>query len=149
MRAFTLILFVAMLLAKTTAAQGPVEWKWNTKKIADKTYELRITASVDDSWHIYSQQSPKGGPLPTSISFIKNPLVLLIGKPEEEGDLEIYHEEVFGVDVYAYTGKVDFVQTIKLKAAAKTNVQGSIEFMACTNQQCLPPAKVKFNVKLE
>jgi hypothetical protein len=142
-----LITFFAVL---TTWSQGgPVEWKYVAKKIAIKTYEVRILATVDESWHIYSQQTPNGGPKPTSIRFTKNPLLMMQGKVKEEGDMEIYHEEVFGVDVYAYTGKVEFVQTIKLKSNAKTNVAGSIEYMACTNQQCLPPATINFTVALE
>jgi len=139
---------LVLLIATVTRAQGPVDWKWSAKKIGDKLYEVHLVATVDDSWHIYSQQSPKGGPLPTSISFTKNPLLLLQGEAKEEGDMEIYHEEVFGVDVYAYTGKVEFVQLIKLKAPVKTNIQGSLEYMACTKQQCLSPTTVRFSLEL-
>jgi hypothetical protein len=144
----SLSFILVVLFASAGWAQGPVEWKWSAKKIGDKLYEVRLTAKVDEPWHIYSQQTPKGGPLPTSISFTKSPLLLVDGKPKEEGDLEIHHEEVFDVDVYAYTGKVEFVQVVKLKANAKTNISGSIEYMACTNQQCLPPATIKFSVTL-
>lgn len=139
---------LVLLITAATRAQGPVEWAWSAKKIGDKLYEVRLVAKVDDSWHIYSQESPQGGPLPTSISFSKNPLLMLQGKPKEEGDLEIYHEDVFGVDVYAYKDKVEFVQIVKLKAPVKTNVQGSLQYMACTNHECLPPATVKFSVAL-
>ena len=147
MKKFISVILI-LLITSATRAQGPVEWTWSAKKIGDKLYEVRLVAKVDDSWHIYSQQSPKGGPLPTSISFSKNPLLQLQGDPKEEGDLEIYHEEVFGVDVYAYKDKVEFVQLVKLKAPVRTNVQGSLEYMACTNQQCMPPVTVKFSVAL-
>lgn len=130
-------------------SQGPVSWQFNIKKAGDTIYELRILATVNKPWHIYSQRTPAGGPRPTNITFSKNPLLLLQGKIKEEGNLEIYREEVFGVDVFAYTGKVAFVQLIKLKSDAKTNVKGSIEYMACTNQQCLPPATINFSVVLE
>lgn len=130
-------------------AQGVVDWKFSAKKIADKTYEVHLTATVDDPWHIYSQTTPKGGPLPTAIVFSKNPLAQLAGKAKEVGEMEMYHDQVFDVDVYAYGGQVDFVQTVKLKSSAKTNLSGTVEFMACTKEQCLTPQKLKFNVKLE
>lgn len=133
----------------TVKAQGVVEWKFYAKKVADKTYEIRLTAKVTEPWHIYSQSTPKGGPLPTAISFGKNPLLILQGKPKEEGDMEMYHDEIFDVDVYAYGDKVDFVQIIKLKAAAKTKLTGTVEFMACTKEQCLTPEKRPFSVALE
>jgi len=47
-----------------------------------------------------------------------------------------------------FEGQADFVEVVKLKANAKTNVSSSIEFMACNNEQCLPPKTVSFNVAL-
>jgi thiol:disulfide interchange protein DsbD len=111
-------------------------------------YEVRLVAKVDEPWHIYSQQTPAGGPLPTKISFLKNPLLLPTGKLKEEGDMEIYHENVFDVDVYSYTGKVEFVQVIRLRSPVKTNLAGSVEYMACTHEQCLAPTTYRFNVAL-
>jgi thiol:disulfide interchange protein DsbD len=55
---------------------------------------------------------------------------------------------VFGVDVKYFSGKVDFVQLVKLKSKAKTNFTGSVEFMVCNDQQCLPPATQKFSIAL-
>ena len=126
-----------------------VNWKFYVKKAADKIYELHLTATVDEPWHIYSQTTPKGGPLPTTITIGKNPIIQVQGKPKEVGEMEIYHDQVFDVDVYSFTGKVDFVQTVKLKSNAKTNISGTVEFMACTKEQCLTPEKLSFNLKLE
>lgn len=142
------VLFLIMVFFSATVS-AQVNWKFSAKKIDDKTYEIRLKATVDEPWHIYSQSSPKGGPLPTFITFSKNPLVLLQGKPKEEGDMDIEHSEVFGIDVYSYKDSVDFIQTVKLKGKVKTSLSGSVEFMACTDQQCLSPQKVPFTLKLE
>lgn len=125
-----------------------VNWTFSVKKISEKTYELHLKATVDEPWHIYAQNSPQGGPLPTKISFSKNPLIILSGKVKEEGNMEIYHDEIFDVDVYSYTDTVDFLQTVKLKSNAKTTANGTVEFMACTREQCLTPQKVRFAIKL-
>lgn len=138
-----------MLLLYASGAIAQVEWKYAAKKIGDRLYELRVTALIDQPWKIYSQRTPEGGPLPTTIKFSSNPLIQIDGKMKELGDMKIYHEEVFGVDVYAYEEKVEFVQVIKLKNNAKTNIKGSIEYMACTSEQCLPPASFSFSVSLE
>ena len=147
-----ILCIVCVLYATIMLAQGPVQWQCKARKISDKTWEIRLTAQVDEPWHIYSQQTPEGGPLPTKVRFTKNPLLLMQGKLKEEGDMEMYHEEVFDVDVYAYTGKVTFVQVVKIKAAKgaiKTNLAGSIEYMACTHEQCLAPATYRFTVTLK
>ena len=145
---FTL-LSVILGVGLLSSAQNVVNWKFSSKKIADKTYEVHLIATVDEPWHIYSQSTPKGGPLPTTISFAKNPLILPQGKIKEVGEMEIYRDQTFDVDVYAYGEKVDFVQTVKLKSNVKTNISGSVQFMACTKEQCLTPQKLNFNLKLE
>ncbi|TWI85847.1 disulfide bond corrector protein DsbC [Lacibacter cauensis] len=145
----TVATFLSVLTISVTGyCQDVVKWNFTAKKIADKTYEIHLAAKLEEGWHIYSQSSPEGGPLPTKIVFSKNPLIMLQGKIREEGKMEIYHEDVFDVDVYSYNNKVDFVQLVKLKANAKTSINGSVEFMACSNGKCLTPEKVTFSLKL-
>lgn len=130
--------------------QNPVSWTATSKKINDKTYEVHLTANIDNGWHIYSQTTPDGGPIPTSITFTKNPLLTVEGKAKEEGKLEKHVEPLFGnIDVKQFSNKVDFVQLVKLKAPIKTSVNVAVEFMVCNDKQCLPPKTEKFSVALK
>jgi len=72
----------------------------------------------------------------------------LDGNVKENGKLIKKYETVFGVDVKYFSEKVDFVQVVKLKTKTKTNFSGSVEFMVCNDQQCLPPATQKFSIAL-
>ena len=143
----TIFLLVSNILL--AQIQNPVNWTATAKKIADKTYEIRLTANINNGWHIYSQTTPDGGPVPTSISFTKNPLFQLQGTAKEVGKLEQHNEPLFGVDVKQFSNKVDFVQVIKLKANVKTSADVAVEFMVCNDKQCLPPATKKFSVALK
>jgi thiol:disulfide interchange protein DsbD len=143
----TIFLLVSNILL--AQIQNPVNWTATSKKIADKTYEIRLTANINNGWHIYSQTTPDGGPVPTSISFTKNPLFQLQGTAKEVGKLEQHNEPLFGVDVKQFSHKVDFVQVVKLKANVKTSADIAIEFMVCNDKQCLPPATKKFSVALK
>jgi len=40
------------------------------------------------------------------------------------------------------------VQVVKLKAKAKTNIAGVVEFQTCDDKKCLPPKKVNFNIPI-
>ncbi|UAY52467.1 protein-disulfide reductase DsbD domain-containing protein [Ferruginibacter albus] len=124
---------------------NPVKWTYSAKKIADKTYEIHITAVIDDKWHIYAQDAGEG-PVPTSFVFAKNPLVTTIDKVKEIGKLEKAYDENFRSELKYYEKKVDFVQKIKLKAAASTTVKGTLTFMVCNDRQCLPPKDIPFSV---
>ena len=129
--------------------ENPVRFSYEVKKLSGTLYEVKITASIDESWHIYSQFTPTEGPsLPTHISFVKNPLVEIIGKPEEKGKMITRHEEVLDVNLKYFANKVEFVQKVKLKTPVKTNLIGTIEYMACTNERCLMPTTEKFTLGL-
>jgi len=89
--------------------QSPVTWSFEAKKLDAKTYEVHLTAKLNGDWHTYSQSTPDGGPVPTSISFSKNPLLDLDGRTREVGKMEEHFEPLFGVNVKQYSSKVTFV----------------------------------------
>jgi thiol:disulfide interchange protein DsbD len=129
--------------------QDPVKWNYSATKKSDKEYILTIDASLPAAWHIYSINTPPDGPVPTSISFKKNPLVTLNGAVKESGKLKSEHDEIFGVDVKYYADKVQYTQNVKLKSAVKTNVSGTIKYMVCNDKLCLPPKTIPFNIQLQ
>lgn len=127
--------------------ENPVKWSYSAKKIADKTFELHITAMLDDKWHIYAQDAGKG-PVPTSFSFSKNPLVNFIGKVREDGKQETAFDQNFNSTLKFYGKQVDFVQKIKVKSAATTVVKGEVTFMVCNDRRCLPPKDLPFTIQV-
>jgi len=145
------LVFIALLLVGITAlhaqVQNPVQWKFEAKK-KGAGYEIVMTATLEKPWHIYSQNTGKNGPVPTNITFKKNPLVTLSGKVIETGKLEKVYDKNFSTDVLFYSGKVVFTQIVKVKAGVKTNVSGTVEYMVCDDEQCLPPTKKTFDIKL-
>ncbi|MDR6784581.1 hypothetical protein ABIE26_003226 [Pedobacter africanus] len=156
----TLILLYCFFMVMAADAQGrKARWNFSAKKIKPGFYELHFTAEVEAGWNIYSQFTPKGGPLPTAITFNPNDNVLLGGKAKEVGFKRIKHEEVFGVDVHYFVEKVDFVQVIKLKAplspqggslpnGAREIVKGKINFMTCDKHQCITD-EVEFSIPVK
>ena len=141
------ILFSVGILALQAQVQNPVTWKYEAKK-KGINYELVITAIIEKPWHIYSQNTGKNGPVPTSITFKKNPLVTISGKVNETGKLEKVYDKNFSTDVLFYSNKVVFTQLVKVKAGVKTNISGTVEYMVCDDEQCLPPSKKTFDIKL-
>ena len=74
---------------------APVKWAYQAVKTGEKQYNIIITANVDAPWHIYSQFVKKG-PVPTTLQFAKNPLVVLKGSTKEVGNLEKKFDNNFG-----------------------------------------------------
>ena len=139
-----LILFAGYANAQIN---NPVTWTYTAKKIADKTYELHMTATIGANWHLYAQDAGKG-PEPTTFVFTPNPLVKLDGKVKEIGKQEQSFDKNFNSTLKYYANKVDFVQKIKVKSATATVVKGVVNFMVCNDRQCLPPRDVPFTINI-
>src|SRR5687768_5521429 len=100
MKKLFLLLFYVIVNTLTFAQiKDPVDWTFSATKINTTTYEIKLTAKIDAGWHVYSQTTPDGGPVPTTISFKKNTLATLVGPTIENGKLEKRFEELFGVEV--------------------------------------------------
>lgn len=149
MKRFILLSIIGLMFT-AVQAQNPVSWTFSAKKIDDKTYEVHMTANIQSGWHLYSQNQPDDAiAIPTGFTINNNPLIKLDGKIKEMGSLEKFHDKKLDVSANQYSNKVDFVQVVKLKASAKTNISGSVEFQTCNDEKCLPPRTVNFNVALK
>lgn len=146
---FTLCFAVITSLA-IGQIENPVSWTYEAKKKTADTYEIVITADLQHPWHIYSQNTGKGGPVPTTISFKANPLITVTkGKAKEIGKLEKMFDKNFNTNVLSFSEKVQFVQTVKVKGGIKTNLSGTVYYMVCNDSKCLPPVKKSFDLKLQ
>lgn len=146
-----IILFSTALLTGALAmaqSSKEVSWAYSAKKIADKTYEIHMTATIDGNYHLYAQDAGGEGPIPTAFTFTKSPLLDLDGQPKEKGQLIKKFESAWNHDVKYYEKTVDFVQKVKLKSNVKTSLAGKVEFMVCNDHECLPPATVDIKVNV-
>jgi len=143
-------LITLALIGFTAQSQNPVSWAFSAKKIDDKTFEIHMTATMQKGWHLYSQNQPEDAiAIPTTFAIAANPLVKLDGKIKEVGKMEKFKDEKLDLSANQYSNNVDFVQVVKLKGDAKTNVTGSVEFQTCDDKKCLPPKTVNFSVALK
>ena len=118
-----------------------VEDKSPTEKV------LVFTATVKDPWHLYGTELPKGGPTPTHLLVDKIEGAELVGgltstqKPIEKYDPN------FEMTLRFFSGKVTFRQKIRITDPKKFAFVGAIRYMACNDEQCLPPANWEFTVQ--
>jgi DsbC/DsbD-like thiol-disulfide interchange protein len=144
-----LLPILALFITTSLFAQSDkeVQWSFSAKKISDNTYEIHMTARVNDDWHIYSQETGEG-PFATSFTFSKNPLINFEGKVKEIGRVKKVFEKSFDAEVRYYENTVNFIQVVKVKGKGKTNLAGKVEFMVCNDSRCLPPSAVDFKINI-
>ncbi|MCF8368208.1 MAG: thioredoxin family protein [Bacteroidales bacterium] len=141
----------------------PVKWAYESKQIEGNTYELTFKASIDRTWHLYSQNVPEGGPVKTSFYFYElngftlaeDVQVIEEESFTEENNMDYIvlfsepkgHEENdpnFNMIVKYFEEEAVFKQTIRLNSSDPLTVTGYIYFMCCDDSRCLPPAEVEF-----
>jgi hypothetical protein len=147
-----LFLFMTVaFIASTVSAQmaNPVNWTFTSKKLTDNTYEVQMTANLQQGWHLYSQTQPKDAiAQPTSFKFNSNPLLQFDGAVKESGKMEKFTDKELGVSANQYSKQVTFVQKVKLKGKVKSNLGGNVIFQTCDDKKCLPPKTINFSVAL-
>ena len=146
----TILLALIVLSGTLAIAQSSkqVSWVYSAKKVADKTYEIHMTATIGGDYHLYAQDAGGDGPIPTTFNFTRSPLFALDGTVKEKGQIVKKFESAWNHNVNYYEKTVDFVQVVKLKSNAKTTLAGKVEFMVCNDKECLPPADVDIKVNI-
>jgi len=125
----------------------PVTWKFEKVSEYGDEVKVRFTASIDDSWVIYSQHTEEGGPKPTSFHFKESDAYEAVGEVKELSDVISKHSELFEIEVKKIMNEAIFEQTlIKKKDGAK--IEGHLTFMTCDGNRCLAPTDVAFSIDI-
>ncbi len=144
-----IILFFGLLLTSLTAiaqkSSDKVKWTFSADKVNDTTFNLKIVANIAEGWHIFSfNPGGDGSMLPPEFSFTKNADVKLVGKMAEAGKLiKEDTKDLMGIVNY-YKTKVTYTQKAIVKKS--TSLKGSLNFMVCDDQMCLPPVDKEFSI---
>jgi len=125
----------------------PVKWSFSNEKLNNKEYNLIITAKIEKGWHVYSQFIADGGPIPTSFKFKSSSDYKLIGKVSESPKAISAFDKNFNMQIAWHKDQVVFSQKVSL-LVPKTNISGTLEFMVCNDERCLPPTEVEFTIAL-
>jgi DsbC/DsbD-like thiol-disulfide interchange protein len=145
-----LILFaIGLLFSISTSSQilKPVKWSYAAKKTSKTDATLYIKATIDEGWHIYSQNMADGGPVKTTFSFADSKTYKPVGKTIEPKAI-VKFEKSFDMDVSYFEKSVIFQQKVKL-TGANAIVKGTLEYMVCDDSQCLPPETVEFSIPIK
>lgn len=125
----------------------PVKWQASYTKTAQNEYNLVFRASIDEGWHVYSNDIPEGGPVATTITFEENEAFQLDGGLTATTAPISVDDKIFGMTLSYFEDSLVFVQKIKSNAKS-LSVKGYVEFMCCDDGRCLPPSAFDFDIKI-
>jgi thiol:disulfide interchange protein DsbD len=100
----------------------PVKWKSKTEKISENEFNLVLEGKIDVGWHLYSQFTPEGGPIPLEIQYADSAgNYELVGKTKESKTKKEFNP-VFEVDEIFFESKVVLTQKVKVLNSKLTSI---------------------------
>ena len=150
MKKFISLLLITLGLFTGLKAQiyDPVKWNTSVEKVSDSAFYLVTTATIQGGWHLYSQNVPDGGPIPTTFVYKTNEHFELLENTTEPNGIEI-DDQVFEMRIKYFEHEAVFKQLIKINNPDLSVINGEVEFMVCDDKNCLPPTiqELEFKIK--
>jgi len=142
------LLTILFLVFNSLKAQilEPVKWKSKTEKISETEFKLIFEGTIENEWHVYSQFTPDGGPLPMVLTFNnqKNNYQL-IGKTIESKTKKQFND-VFGVDEILFEKKVVLTQKVKIINPSFNKLEANVEYQVCKDACINDKKKFTFDI---
>ncbi|MBR4149486.1 MAG: hypothetical protein IKT94_05070, partial [Rikenellaceae bacterium] len=111
-------LFISLLFSAVAIAQpaSPVKWSASAVESDGDTYEVHLTADIDQGWHIYDF-GPYAEDLYISTTEITIDGAEKVGSITPSKEPHRAYDDVYEAEIGTWEGKVVFIQ--KVKAAAE------------------------------
>ena len=137
-----LCLSALLLLITFSAANAQtkpvVVWNASAEQVEDGLYRITVEAAIDEGWHIYSLE-PSEFIIPTSFTFSCSEGAQLKDGLKQLQEPKKVFDEIYKAELGYFENKAVFTQDIELTAPGAT-VEMFLEYMACNDMNCLPPA---------
>ena len=147
-----IILFIFLLLPFISSAQmvqPDKKWEHSVEKKGNDTW-LVIKGHMNAGWHLYSQFTPVGGPLPTTLTFAPSKNYKLSGQAKESATKTMY-DSTFEVNVLMFEHEPEFRQKIEVLTDKKFTVKAVVDGQACNDQTCvlINPVNLTFTINAD
>ena len=132
---FLLVAFLAFANGNSQILD-PVKWTTKIEKKSENNYLLTFNGVIENDWHMYSQFTPDGGPLPLEVIF-KNQKgnFNLVGKAKE-GKTTTAFNDVFGVNETFFVKNAQIQQEITLTNPKISKIEVALNYQVC-KESCI------------
>jgi thiol:disulfide interchange protein DsbD len=145
----------AFTLAAAAGAQNPVTWTATSSSksvAAGGTASVKLSATIEEGWHIYSITQPAGGPNPTRITVPDSQPFALGGDIKPVAPPAVAFDQNFNINVETYEKGAGFTVPVKVDKDAKPGTQKihvNARYQVCNATSCLPPKTVKLTADVK
>ena len=139
------VVMVFMAVSAMAQMMNPVHFKSELKTGKGAEAEIVFTATIDDGWHVYSTDLGNDGPIEATFNVVKMGGAEKVGKLQPKGNVIRKFDKMFEMELKYFEKQAQFVQKIKFTKPTY-DIDCYLEYGACNDQSCMPPAEVSLKV---
>ncbi|MDR2270299.1 MAG: hypothetical protein LBF27_05270 [Sphingobacterium sp.] len=132
--------------SKGQNSAGLVTWECILKRKSPDEGEISMKAKIPQGWRMYALGNSPKSPIKMNFTFQPDKSYELVGKVGQPTPRTKF-EKVPGIPVTYFENDVEFSQRINIKGKNGT-IRGTIEFMQCSDEICIPPQEFGFALKI-
>jgi thiol:disulfide interchange protein len=148
---FAVVAILSLTFVHAQEFLDPVKWNVSVENTTGNKYNIVMTATIDDGWHLYSQTQfgdEYEGPIRTEFTFNNDETTYnLIGTTQEPEITPIY-DPVFELNVIYFEETVTFIQAIEVLNPEGLQIVAEVYYSVCDDEKCLPPDTKSFELDL-
>ena len=143
LRNFLLTLLCAVPMMALAQSENPVKWSHSVSDNGEGRYTVQMKATMADGWHIYDL-GPYEFITATSLKFEPSEGVTPVGDLRVLSKVVRHMDDIFGIEIGYFEKEARFEQDFE----GEGDVKVAIEYMACNDTNCTPPAEEEMVVTL-
>lgn len=134
----------AFLTAAAAQVLDPVQWSLALDPAQAEPggrVAARLTAVIEDGWHLYSSTTPQGKPIALDLQIADSPAAAS-WKAHQPAPLVVFDPN-FQMNSEWYEHEAEFLIEIELAdgIAGEQRIEARVRYGACDDRQCLPPKR--------
>ncbi len=143
LRNFLLTLLCVVPMMALAQSENPVKWSHSVSDNGEGRYTVQMKATMADGWHIYDL-GPYEFITATSLKFEPSEGVTPVGDLRVLSKAVRHMDDIFGIEIGYFEKEAIFEQDFE----GEGDVKVAIEYMACNDTNCTPPAEEEMVVTL-
>ena len=129
----SLLLLVFSVYYSTAQIQDPVKWKSKIEKISDNEYKITLDGNIEENWHMYSQFTPDGGPLPTEFLYNNAEGNYTFDPKAKESEYKKQYNDIFEIDEYFWADDVQFTHVLNVTNPDLNQIELHLTYQTCVD----------------
>ena len=117
----------------------PVKWDVSVEQESSNKYNILMTATIDEGWHVYSQKQfgeEFEGPIPTEFTYNASESTYKLLGATLEPEIQPIYDPVFELDVVYFSDKVTFIQPIEVIKPEGLKIIAEVYYSVCDEEKC-------------